>query len=305
MADGCLPPAVSRGRLACLTMDCPCCNSTSWYERWPGFMICGQCGVMTVEQSFAADELHKLYGPEYFAGREYIDYVADKTVQQKTLAGHLRVVRRHEPPGGRLLEIGCAHGFFLELIQRDYPNPVGIDISEAAVGQARARGLDARAGDLLELPLDGSFDAACLWDTIEHLARPYEVITRAHELLKPGGHLFLTTGDFGSLLARMQGLRWRQIHPPTHLFYFTRQSLRALCSRVGLEVVEFRTVTVHRRFGSALQALARFHAATLSGRLASLALRALPTSLLAWGIPANLGDTMLLVARKNTSPPPP
>jgi hypothetical protein len=51
----------------------------------------------------------------------------------------------------------------------------------------------------------------------------------------------VTTGDAASLNARLRGRRWRLIHPPTHLHYFTRASLRALLERHGFEVVHDRT----------------------------------------------------------------
>jgi SAM-dependent methyltransferase len=253
---------------------------------------------MTVEQNFAAEELKQLYREDYFQGREYIDYLADKSAIQKTLARHLRLVQRFVPAGGRILEIGCAHGFFLELIEQIYPASVGVDISAAGVAHARARGLDAVVGDVLTTNLTGRFDAVCLWDTIEHLPKPFETLRRARDLLQPSGHFFLSTGDFGAWLPRLQGLRWRQIHPPTHLFYFTRPALRALCQRVGLEAISFSTVCVHRRLRSALQALARFHSESASGGLAGALLRWLPARLLDWDVPLNLGDTLALVARQ-------
>ncbi len=253
---------------------------------------------MTVNQRFAAAELKPFYQEDYFKGREYVDYVADKPAQLKTLRNHLRVVRRNVRPGGRLLEIGCAYGFFLDLIREEYPGSTGVDVFSAGVADARARGLDAREGDLLGLRFEECFDGVCLWDTIEHLPNPREVIRRCAELLRPGGPLFLTTGDLGALLARLQGLNWRQIHPPTHLFYFTRQSFRELCPSVGLEVVRFSTVIVHRRLGSVFQSLQNRYGESLIGRLASFTLRLTPRGLLNWNFPLNLGDTLCLVARK-------
>lgn len=280
---------------------CPCCDGTLWKPRWDGFIVCEHCGLMTVAGDFSPEELGRFYQEDYFHGSEYIDYLADKPAHLRTLRRHLQVVRRHQPPGGRLLEIGCAYGFFLELIRDEYPGSVGVDVFAAGVAQARRKGLDAREGDLLGLPLDGPFDGVCLWDTVEHLPRPRQVLARACELLRPGGHLILTTGDFGACLARWQGRTWRQIHPPTHLFYFTRKSFRELCPRLGLELAGFSTVTVYRRAGSALRALSAFHKRSFTGRMAALALRVAPRAFLDWDFPLNLGDTLCLAARKKTA----
>ena len=172
---------------------------------------------MTLDWNETPEKVRALYTEDYFHGREYMDYVADRSAIGRTLGQHLKILRRHVPAGGRVLEVGCAYGYFLDLIRKDYPGSVGVDVAAKAVADAARRGLDAREGDVREMSFDGLFDAVCLWDTIEHLAAPDQVLARCRELLRPSGHLLMSTGDFGSLLARAQGLNWRQIHPPSHL----------------------------------------------------------------------------------------
>jgi SAM-dependent methyltransferase len=198
-----------------------------------------------------------------------------------------------------VLEIGCAYGFFLELIQNDYPGSIGIDVAGEAIAYARSHGLDVHECDLMEIELPGKFDAICLWDTIEHLPFPTLVLEKSRDLLRPGGYLFLTTGDLGALLPRLQGLKWRQIHPPTHLFYFTRKALQQLCVKLNFEVMEIGTVKVSRRIGSALSCLARSRPKSLIASLSLGACRILPSRILNKGISLNLGDTMYLVARRS------
>ena len=50
------------------------------------------------------------------------------------------------------------------------------------------------------------FDVITLWDIIEHLPSPCATLSAAAELLEPGGHLVLTTGDASSAVARHSGL---------------------------------------------------------------------------------------------------
>jgi SAM-dependent methyltransferase len=283
-----------------MTNSCPCCNALRWEARWPGFVICRTCGLMTVEGHFPLEELKKEYGEDYFRGREYVDYVADADVQRKLLAGHLRRMARYVAPGTPVLEVGCAYGYFLRLLRPAHPGSIGVDVSTSAVAAARADGLDAREGDLLELDLRGPFGAVCLWDTVEHLPDPGAVLRRGVDLLSPGGYLFLTTGDFGSWLARAQGLRWRQIHPPTHLFYFTRRSLTLLCGRIGLTVVALETVTVHRRLSSSLRGWQQRYAGSRSARVAGWLHRMLPAGVREYDFPLNLGDTIFLAARRTS-----
>jgi predicted TPR repeat methyltransferase len=96
-----------------------------------------------------------------------------------------------------------------------------------------------------------------MWDVIEHLPNPDAIIAGAAHLIRPGGHIALTTGDIGSLNARIRGDAWRMIHPPTHLFYFDRISIGRLLAKHGFEVVSFGHCTTYRNIKSVAEQLIR------------------------------------------------
>ena len=135
----------------------------------------------------------------------------------------------------------------------------GIDISEDAVAYARETlSLDVRLGDLLDADLGAAqYDVACLWDTIEHLKAPGRYVERIAGHMPPGSVLALTTGDIASVNARIRRERWRLIHPPTHLHYFSRGSLTHLLDRYGFDVVYARYCGVSRSLGAIAEALMR------------------------------------------------
>jgi len=277
---------------------CPCCASGDLRVRWKDFLRCGACGFLTVRASYSDEQLGELYQGDYFRGGAYADYLGDKEIRLKTLREHLALVKAHVAPGGRILEIGCAHGLFLDLIQTEFPGSMGIDVSREAVACAQGRGLDVRVGSAEAISGAGPFDAVCLWDTIEHLGDPLDTIQKVHGLLEPGGHLFVTTGDLGAWLPRVRGRHWRQIRPPLHLHYFTRPALAGLCRRTGFEVAAFGTVTEYWRMGSALRQAGHPSRRGPSALAARLVLRLLPRAWQDAAIPLRLGDTMSLVARK-------
>src|ERR1017187_4573722 len=115
---------------ATMTATCPCCDSHDWNPRWPGFVICRRCGVMTVGRNFDLATLRQHYGRNYFQGDEYLDYEGDRAVHEKTLLQHLRLVRRFVPTGEVLLEVGAAYGYYLELARAYYPGSVGVELSD-------------------------------------------------------------------------------------------------------------------------------------------------------------------------------
>jgi SAM-dependent methyltransferase len=93
--------------------------------------------------------------------------------------------------------------------------------------------------DLRRLP-DAQFDIISAIEVVEHLEYPAPVIALLARLLRPGGLLLLTTGNFASPLARLQGLRFRYCLPEIHVSLFTPRTLEYLYRTHGLSPVRVR-----------------------------------------------------------------
>ena len=79
--------------------------------------------------------------------------MADRAIIQKNFRLRLATLERFLDPARhrRLLEVGCAYGFFLDLARGRFETATGIDITEDGVRYARETlGLDAVQGDLLD-----------------------------------------------------------------------------------------------------------------------------------------------------------
>ncbi len=188
------------------------------------FLRCLRCGHISVQLDISDAELVRMYESCFFSEGAYADYVKDKEVLQKNFSRFIAILRQYSP-GGLLFEVGCAYGFFLELARQHW-QVGGVDINRISTSFARERlGLDVMYGNLLDLPIkDETYDVVAMWDTIEHLRNPADYVSKISMILKPGGILALTTGDVGSLVARVRGRQWRLYHPPFHLHYFSRRS---------------------------------------------------------------------------------
>jgi len=136
------------------------------------------------------------------------------------------------------------------------------------------------------------------WDTLEHLPHPERFLAKIAELLPAGGWLFLTTGDIGAPVARRGGERWRMIHPPTHLQYFSRETLRRFLARHGLRTVHIESTPMCRSLYGTLEGLQRFAAGPARG-FAGVVSRLVPRALARrLRFTVDLGDIMLACARK-------
>ena len=222
------------------TLSCLVCDGTYRRSRLPGLFQCGTCGFVSADLSIPDEQLRALYGADYFHGHEYLDYVAEEESLRLNFRNRIETLRAFIPnwPQADIFEIGCAYGFFLSEIENEVESAAGIDISVEAVRFAcKDRGVHAQQGDYLALDLGRKVDAIVMWDTIEHLKRPDLFIAKAARDLKGGGVIALTTGDIGSLNARLRGRRWRMIHPPTHMHYFSVATVSKLLDRHGFDIV--------------------------------------------------------------------
>ena len=272
---------------------CVCCGGETG-PGLPGLLRCAACGHSRADIALGAGELRKLYGRGYYEGMEYADYALEAPALRRNFRARLGELARTHPKGAALFEIGCAYGFFLEAAS-DHFRVAGCDISEHAAQTARTRlNAPVTAGDYLDLTPPEPPEVVCLWDTVEHLADPAACLEKVFGDLRPGGTLMLSTGDMGALLPRLQGRRWRLIHPPTHLHYFTARSMRALLGRLGFTNITIR----HHAFWRSADAVAFRLLAGPEGRLPALYRMLKGAGLLNFSFPVNTLDLMTVRAEK-------
>lgn len=216
--------------------SCLVCDHSNLIPYLRGLLKCVSCGFVTVDLKLNQEDLKGIYGKEYFFGNEYVDYKRDKDILQNNFSRRLKTITKYKK-GGSLVEVGCAYGFFLELAKK-YFDVKGFEICQDAVDFAKGLSLDVENCDFAKADiLKSSIDVVTMWDVIEHLADPQLYISKANYILTQGGLLCITTGDIGSINAQIRREKWRLIHPPTHIHYFSRKTLALLLHKHGFDVV--------------------------------------------------------------------
>jgi len=278
--------------------ECAACGSrVAPGPLYAHLVRCPDCGFASYPVENEID-FASLYDDGYFKGFEYVDYLGQQAALRRSMRRHLTQMSKYTELGGSLLEVGSAYGFFLDEARRFFDPVIGVDIAENAVDYARSVvGVDAIVSDFPAMTLEPqTFNCVCMWDTIEHVPSPELFIAKAFEVLKPGGHVFLTTGDLGSWLSRFQGAGWRQIHPPTHLSYFTRPSLERMLTTRGFVIRGVETAPYYHTLYNILATLQMRDGTT--GRLAGVLLRTLPRRLIDLGLWVDLRDILFVAAQK-------
>jgi 2-polyprenyl-3-methyl-5-hydroxy-6-metoxy-1,4-benzoquinol methylase len=243
MSEALLPLA---GRLA----QCPICGSaaSAFVLQKDGYNLvrCASCASVYVCPIPSDEFLAAHYqAGEYFEGDSSQGYRSYADLR-KALLPHFR--RRIEqldaqfPSRGRLLDYGCAAGYFLEVAGQNGWQISGVELSDAMARQAEQTLDTPIARSLAGLP-EVKFDVVTLWEVIEHLPRPVEVLRQLFERLRPGGALMLSTPNTGHWQAMHEPEAWVSYRPPSHLLYFTRATLTEALRRAGFESISVRGVS--------------------------------------------------------------
>jgi SAM-dependent methyltransferase len=259
---------------------------------------CQGCGLGRAQTSGFDPEHY--YTSDYFSGGEadgYADYLSAETVLRNEFARTAAFIRKwHE--GGRLLEIGCAYGFFLHEAKPHY-DVAGIELSADATSHCRKFGLDVIHGVANEETLSkiGAVDVIVMLDVIEHLPAAHETLRLLTQRLNPGGIIVITTGDFSSPFARLLGKRWRLMTPPQHLWFFSRESVCKIAASLQLSVEQIDhpwKIVPASLIHFQLRRMLGLRPLTRSGSHTTPGASEL-------GLPLNLFDAMRVVLRKPAS----
>lgn len=217
--------------------------------RWvkDGFDIvsCPCCGLLFRRELPGPSEVKKIYAGHYFkrpsgerGGQGYADYLGDEQIRRVDARRRLVLLSQHVA-SGRLLDVGCASGFFLDEARSIGWAVSGVDVAPTMTAPARDRfGLEVETVSFqaADFPRAG-LDCVTMWDYLEHSSDPVADVCKALTLLRPGGVLALSTGDAAARIARISGCRWHLLTPQHHNFFFTRRLLTRMLSDTGFELV--------------------------------------------------------------------
>jgi SAM-dependent methyltransferase len=203
-------------------------------ELW----ACARCGLVAQEPRVTAADIEQLYPRTYLAhssgsrGRGVYGWLKSVLARREA-----RLLARHVPPQGGVIEIGCGNGKFLSVLHEIRPDIrlAGVDIEE--VGITGLPGFTFHHGQLEELAIaPAAFDAVYCSNLIEHVPDPRRFLHKCREILKPGGVIVGITPDHLSLDRYLFGRYWAGYHYPRHTFVFDHCNIRTLLEATGFEV---------------------------------------------------------------------
>jgi len=211
---------------------------------------CRKCGLMYINPRPKPEIFEEVYNTQYFENQNfyksdkflygYKEYISEEEDIRVSFRRIFEKLQRYGIEKGRLLEIGCAMGFFLDAARENGWQVHGVEISKRAVEYATEKlGLQVLNRSLKDSDFPKEFfKAVVLLDVIEHLGNPLLELYKYHRLLKPGGILVLSTINVDSLIARLLGKRWEDLRrTEEHLFIFSKKTMVDMLKKARFEPI--------------------------------------------------------------------
>ena len=226
---------------------CPCCHSfkrKKLFERFSKDILqCEDCGL-----GYMAEFPKHL--PDVVSDEEYLpsqqgSYISNVDYRKKRFGNErLNIIKKfskRSPGETRLLDVGCGTGWFLEQALENGFNAEGLELGQDLAEYTSKRlGIKVNCCPLEELSGE-CYDVITLFDVIEHVPNPSQVMESIYSKLNPGGICLLFTPNLESLGFHLIKERSSLVMPAEHLFYFTQKSLAQIVNRAGLKVLDFST----------------------------------------------------------------
>jgi SAM-dependent methyltransferase len=206
------------------------------------YHCCPDCRAIFQHPPPPAEVMVSYADTEYEQGL-YRDYVEAREMKIEHFRHRLELllprVRR-----GRLLDIGCSCGYFLQVAAQSGFEVEGLEFSRVAIAAAdpavRPRILCSSMGAFNG---NGSYDLITAFDLIEHVPQPKEFLKKVRQLLAPGGCLAMSTPDSEHFLRHVMRARWPMLQPMQHLTIFSRRAMRLALEEAGFGDISFERAT--------------------------------------------------------------
>ncbi len=231
---------------------CPLCSSEAFADVYPEspskIVRCRACDLVFFNPQPTPEYLREYYSSQdgYLPSAEVL--IENFRQRPDAMRSHVDMVTKrlyaHRPQRSpmRLLDVGCAYGFFLLTAREAGLQVQGVELSEETSRYAREQGVPVQTASLQTANLpEGYFDFITMDNVLEHVLDPADDLARARKLVQPGGLLYVAVPNFDSLVSHADTIYWKNKTWPNHLFYFTAKTLALFMLRAGFQVVDHFT----------------------------------------------------------------
>jgi len=234
------------------------CGNADLVPFGPDYAECRQCGTLVLRKQLSVADLavddddSAFYGKQYWLQHQQVDlaqpdiYTRARGDLPERNLHWLKALLKYRLPPARVVELGCAHGSFVALMQQAGFSASGVEMSPWVVGFAQHTfGIDVQVGPVegIDMP-PGSLDVIALMDVLEHLPEPASTMAHCLSLLKDDGLLLIQIPEFREGMEFEQLVEENspfltQLKVDEHIHLFSRRSVTEFFQRLGARHVAF------------------------------------------------------------------
>ncbi len=223
-----------------------CGNSRydDFYNLSPYSLVkCQSCGLIQV-YPIPAEETRRQINTSIYSVEEYKKRCfKDERFFRRWSKDKLGIIEKLMPAKGKMLDIGCSYGFFLDEASKQGWDTYGIEINTVTGSYARDKfGKKVFVGSLEESLFElSSFDVITLWDVIEHTPEPVNFLKLLKKYLKPQGIICVQVPNIDSFISHLKNDKWDWLTPGDHLYFFSKETLGTILGSAGFKIVNLFT----------------------------------------------------------------
>ncbi|MBV6518280.1 MAG: hypothetical protein DCC43_00775 [Candidatus Brocadia sp.] len=224
-------------------VNCNLCNADDTFlvTTQNGYKVvrCKSCGLVYVNPRPDNEALKHLYD-EYHQrnGKDVNDWAK---LMGKNFKEILLFLNKALPDKGKLLDIGCGYGHFIEIMKQQGWSVYGIDLSPKVLLYAKEKGLDVLETSIDDVSVpDEYFDVVTAFYVLEHVTNPLHVLKNMYKMLKPCGILVLRVPHTTPIIRILSFFRIKNnlYDTPYHLFDYSPEIIIQLLKKAGFSSVK-------------------------------------------------------------------
>lgn len=223
--------------------DCPACKKSEsnqlFIKEGGQYVKCPDCHIIYLNPVFTDDALTQYYRKNKV---EQGVVVADDMEFYAKLYNQGLTSAQGKTALGKILDIGCSTGIFLDIAKAKGWQTYGLELNEVEFALAQEKGHNVYNSLLNQVDFNQKFNIVSLWDVFEHIKDGDAILKEIKNILTDDGVILLQIPSADSLAARAMQEKCNMFDGLEHVNLYGVRSLTKLIENNGLKILDIQSV---------------------------------------------------------------